>query len=284
MNHKKWNAIVSTIYIMLVLAVIVLIITKFTMHLVEISHENVKYYKAYYMANAWVELELLKLKHRGIGFSDTVKKDSDTVEQNFDADEQTFSAELRARWNYINANPYSLLDQSDCSHISDFIHLKPWESILLWAFYDQWDDEEEWEESVYSGDNYALVENWADISLYGEWETFVWVQTKDNVGLYSHTYNLTENDAIHGKDLSADINMSLTAADRPFVIIANLDTEERDYCVKNLSAKPVSNYSFILSKGRFQDRHVQIRVVKYHKWAKFVIYNVCLIDPAACAQ
>gem|GEM_PF-2779266 len=44
-----------------------------------------------------MELELLKLKHRGIGFSDTVKKDSDTVEQNFDADEQTFSAELRAR-------------------------------------------------------------------------------------------------------------------------------------------------------------------------------------------
>ncbi len=282
MNHKKWNAIISTIYIMFVLAIIVLIITKFTLNLLDISHENTKYYKAYYMANAWVELELLKIKNRWIWFSDTVKKDSDTVENNFDINKEDFSAKLRSRWNYINANPYSLLGKSDCSHISDFIHLKPGESILLGAFYDQWDSEEEWEESIYSWKNYTLVDNWADISLYGEGKTFVGVQTKDNKALYSHTYNLTENDAIHGKDLSTDINMSLTAEDKPFVIVANLDTKEGDYCIKNSSDKLVSNYSFVLSKGRYQDRHVQIRVIKYHKWAKFVIYNICSIDPAFC--
>jgi len=56
--NKKGNIIVVTLFITLIIWLIWLLITKYVFNLVQISSENYKYYKAYYIADAGVELEL----------------------------------------------------------------------------------------------------------------------------------------------------------------------------------------------------------------------------------
>lgn len=287
--NKKANALITTLFIMLVIAIIVLIISKFTLNLIEISSENHKYYKAYYIANAWVELELLKLKFRWIWFEDKIEKTSQTVTKNFISskkESKSLETVLVARWNIINWNPYSLfydptnnspftttynISSVNCSNTDNFLILNPGDTILLWLFYDKPDN---WTfESKYSWNNYDMVRNWQNFTIYGEWKVFVWLQTEDNNSIKKNVYNLNNTDLIQWKNISTDINSTLDITQTPFIVVTNLDTQQRKYCFSS-DWRIVSNYAFILSKWRYKDRHVQIRAIKYHKRANFVAYHI----------
>jgi len=63
---KKGNIIVVTLFITLIVGLIGLLVTKYIYQLVRVSSENHKYYKAYYIAYAGIEAELLKVKNHGL--------------------------------------------------------------------------------------------------------------------------------------------------------------------------------------------------------------------------
>ena len=242
--------------------------------------ETHKYYKAYYLSYAWVELEMLKMKNRGIWFSDEVIKTSDTVTKNFENDRKSFDVKLISKGNSINDNPYSLIWKSDCNNQEDFINLKPWEWVLIWLFYDKWDIPWSLSESTYSWDNYDLISDYTNISIYWSGKTFFGIQDKNNQNVVTTEKTLNIWDQLNGKNLLwwiFPILGSYPVEQRPFLVIANIDNNiSNKYCIEstNVSSQIVANYSIIQSRWQYRDRTVQLKVIKAHKWANFVMYNI----------
>ena len=136
--NKRWNIIIVTLFITLIVWIIWLVITKYLLNLVEISSENHKYYRSYYSSYAGIELELWKLKNHGMWFSDKIDKNSQTVSKNITGANYNFSSSIYSTWNYINSNPKSLLTNSiDCSNIDNHINIWTWQALMLPLIYDE---------------------------------------------------------------------------------------------------------------------------------------------------
>ena len=264
--NKRWNIVIVTLFITLIIWIMWLIITKYLVNLVEISSENYKYYKAYYSAYAGIELELWKIKNHGMWFEDTVNKNSQTVSKNITWVKYYFSSSIHSTWKYITSNPKSLLTNNiDCSNMKNYISLWTWEALMLPLIYDK--NNWEWD---FSWLNYQSL-NIADPSSYEihyKWDIIISFQsenTKINNSLISNI-NTNKNLQIIFPSVSFT---SLDVNDNPFLVFAANKLSK--LCIEN-SNSIVSPYSYIQSKWNFMDRAVQLNVIKHNKWANFSVY------------
>lgn len=80
-----------------------LLVTAYIRNLIKLSASFHDYYKSYYIANAWLELSLVKTNGnvRGYGFKDTVLSWSSTTSSNFSGSNRYFSARINTLSNYL---------------------------------------------------------------------------------------------------------------------------------------------------------------------------------------
>lgn len=264
--NKRWNVIIITLFITLIIWIMWLVITKYLVNLIKISSENHKYYKAYYSAYAGIELELWKIKNHGMWFSDTVNKDSQTVSKNITWVKYYFSSHIYSTWTNITSNSKSLLtDIIDCSDIKNYVKLWTWEAIMLPLIYDKnnWEWAFSWknytELNLNDGNNFEINYSW-DIIV-----SFQSTDNKINKRLYTSSQK-TKN--LWG--IFSSISFSnLDASTNPFLVIAA--NSPSSLCIKN-KTPIVAPYSYIQSNWNFMNRSVQLNMVKHHKWANFSVY------------
>ena len=266
-NLKRANIIVVTLFITLVVGLIWLLVTKYIYNLVKVSAENYKYYKAYYVWYAGVELELLKLKNHGLGFEDKISPNSQTVVKNFSGDNYYFSGQILSLTKNVTANPLSLLfDNVNCSDKKNWISLNTWDAILLPLFY----DENIWEAKL-SGQNYKLLSvDFSGITLNYNWRFVVALQSKNS------DENVKSQVSGEGDKLLNNIlwitSFGGNVEDEPYLIVWAL--EKWSFCIHSDWWKLVDIYSYVQSWGSYQDRKVLLNVAKKNKWANFTVYGI----------
>lgn len=81
----KANILLITLFLLMMSSLSALLVTAYIRNLIKSSAVFYNYYKTYYVANAWLELALVKTNGqvRGYGFEDEVKSSSKTVTDNF---------------------------------------------------------------------------------------------------------------------------------------------------------------------------------------------------------
>jgi len=260
--NKKGNIIVVTLFITLIIWLIWLLITKYVFNLVQISSENYKYYKAYYIADAGVELELWKMKNHWIWFQDFINSNSPTVSKNFSWLNYNFSSKNISLSNYISSNPKSLIEfWNYCNSKDNWIKLWTWDALLTPLLYDKTNTE-----AIYSGKNLKILTwNFSDMTLYYSWNIVLWYisnSIKKISKLLWANQSITLSSKFHTYPTNID--------DSPFIVIWATSTSS--ICLANTYNKLVSPYSYIVSKWNYMNRTVILKVIKHHKWANFSIY------------
>ncbi len=265
--NKKWNIIIVTLFITLIIWLIWLLITKYVFNLVQISSENYKYYKAYYIAYAGIELELWKMKGHGMWFDDEITWNSQTIRKNFTWVNYNFSVKNISLSHYISSNPKSLLWWNNyCADKKNWVKLWTWDGLLTPLVYDK----ASWE-ALYSGKNMQILHwDFTNTKLYYSWDIVLWYisNTKKKIFNIPWNWNISLND----KFSVAWITYPTDVTNSPFVVI--WAKEASSICMENTSNKLVSPYSYVVSKWNFMDRTVVLKVIKHHKWANFSIYGL----------
>jgi len=263
--NKKWNIIIITLFITLIIWIIWIIVTKYLLNLIEISSENYKYYKAYYVAYAGIELELWKIKYHGMWFSDFVDKNSLTVSENIAWINYYFSSSLYSTWKYITSNHKSLInDNINCSNIENYISLWTWQALMLPLIYDQ--NNWEWNFSWLNYNVLNISPNNFNINYI--WDIIVSFQSNDNKLNQSIMSNSKSNKNLQNIFPSFSFS-SLTLSSKPFLVFAA--NKPSNLCIDHNNTI-VAPYSYIISQWNFMDRSVQLNVIKNHKWANFTVY------------
>ena len=270
MNFKKANVIIITLFMTILVAIIWLITTKYIINLLNISSENKKYYKAYYIAYAWLELELLKDKNHWYGFEDKISSWSDTVSKNFTGINYYFSSNIFSRSKYITNSYKSLFNTSiTCDDKSNWIVLNTWDSLLIPLFYDK--NVGEWNISGHNYNSYDIT----NANLYYDGDIRVVLNKKID---FDYSLSDIKNvwtwvSAIWTDTLSLNhiVPSTIDVWSQPFLIVWS--NEISKVCLDN-TTKVVSPYTDIVSEWRFMDRTVTVKVIKEDKWAQFSTFGV----------
>ena len=268
---KQANIIIVTLFITLIVWLMWLLVTKYIYQLSDISSENFKYYKAYYIWYGGVELELLKMKNHWLGFEDKILKTSQTVVTNFTGKNYYFTSQIKSLSDQVANTPLVFIFtwKDYCADKSNWINLKTWDAILLPLFYDKnlWEAELSWT-------NYNLVNvDLSNVKLYYSGSLVVALQSKiKNIKKNVFWNSDTTLSSLFG--ISSVSNIANSANDEPYLIVGGL--EKSSFCIKSISQtqKLVNFYSYILSWGSYMDRKVLLNVPKKNKWANFTIYGI----------
>ena len=262
---KKANVIVVTLFITLIIWLIWLLVTKYIYNLVQISSENYKYYKAYYIWYAGVELDLLKMKNHWMWFEDYINSNSSTVTNNFSWIDYKFSVSTKSLSKQVMNNPlvfiFSWADY--CANKKNWISLNTWDAILLPLFYDKQNSYP----AKLSWENYTkLWVSFSDLNIYYSGYILVSYQTQDQSLNSKKTLNWEWNN-----DVSNILwSNSATVLDKPFLVI--WWAWKWSFCLSSSNGKLVNLYSYILSEWEYMWRKVVLNVAKKNKWANFSIY------------
>ncbi len=104
----KANILIITLFLLMMSSLSALLVSAYINNLIKLSASFHDYYKSYYVANAWLELALVKTngKVRKYGFEDTVVSWSTTVTNNFSG---SFASLIRTSstslWDTNTSNP-----------------------------------------------------------------------------------------------------------------------------------------------------------------------------------
>lgn len=124
----KANMLVITLFIMIITSLFWLLIIQNVTGMLTYTGDVIWYYKAYYLAHAWVELQLTKIDNHDVGFWETIPKWSQTNAANWKSgwsNDPYFNVDTDWYWSYIsecNVNP---------------IKLAAWEWIIVPMFLDR---------------------------------------------------------------------------------------------------------------------------------------------------
>ncbi len=81
--QKRWNISILVIFVLLASSLLGVLSMTFVQQMMKQSAVVNSYYKTYYLSKAWIELGLVQIKHRGIGFDYTVNTGDQIVFDNF---------------------------------------------------------------------------------------------------------------------------------------------------------------------------------------------------------
>ncbi len=80
---KKWNISILVIFVLLASSLLGVLSMTFVQQMMKQSAVVNSYYKAHYLAKAWIELWLVQVKHRGVGFNYTINTWDKIILDNF---------------------------------------------------------------------------------------------------------------------------------------------------------------------------------------------------------
>lgn len=81
----KWSILIITLFLLIVTSLIGIIIMVYVRSMLEFTNRFHDYQHAFYMANAWLELELVKIRNHAFGYEEFISTGSNTIARNFSA-------------------------------------------------------------------------------------------------------------------------------------------------------------------------------------------------------
>ncbi len=81
--HKRWNISILVIFVLLASSLLGILSMNFVQQMIKQSAVVNSYYKAHYLAKAWIELWLAQIKYRGVGFDYVVNTGDAIILDNF---------------------------------------------------------------------------------------------------------------------------------------------------------------------------------------------------------
>ncbi len=81
--HKRWNISILVIFVLLASSLLGVLSMTFVQQMMKQSATVTSYYKAHYLAKAGIELWLVQVKHRGVGFDYSLHTGDKIVVDNF---------------------------------------------------------------------------------------------------------------------------------------------------------------------------------------------------------
>ncbi len=114
----KANILLITLFLLMMSSLSALLVTAYIRNLIKLSASFHDYYRAYYVASAWLELSLIKTngKVRGYGFEDSVSTTSEAVTSNFNLGEWWyFNTVINTKSHILWGSPSIVTSSSDVS-------------------------------------------------------------------------------------------------------------------------------------------------------------------------
>lgn len=98
MKNPKWSILIIVLFLLIVTSLIGVIVMVYVRSMLAFTNRFHDYQQAFYMANAWLELELVKIRNHAFGYQEKIETGSQTVIKNFSNNcikECTFEAYLK---------------------------------------------------------------------------------------------------------------------------------------------------------------------------------------------
>ncbi len=269
---KKANILIIVLFIMFLSSLSWLLVTKYVKNMINYSSEFLKYYKWYYLANAWIELELTKIKNHWFGFEDRIMSGSDTNQENFQYCWERscfFESSIVSRSKIVSTDSLSW-DISSCSNSIAF-PLRQWRGLIVPLFYDK----NIWEGTLFWINNKKISDSqFNNISLnfyQANWEYYsLGVSDSKNKEFLGSSENFTTNFS------NPEFNWFYNPSKKSFLVIANTENSKslEKVCIKSsLVELPLTKIK-IKSIGKYFDRYVSIEGEKSVKLPDYLIYNI----------
>jgi len=126
-DSLKWNISILIIFVLLISGVIGILTMNFIKDMLWYTGDFYNYNKAYYYANAGMELALTEIDNSGIWFSNSVWSGDDIFVNNFECVGCDFSLDIEWKTQYLS-DKFWLSDE--CGHDNSFVLQSGWSLVL----------------------------------------------------------------------------------------------------------------------------------------------------------
>ncbi len=262
MNRKKWSVMIIVLFLLFVWALFVLLIYNYLFNFLTNFSEIRKYYKAYWLANAGIEIEKVKINKHLYWFEDRIISDSDTNKNNWNCKNCFFDTKLISR-TMVYSNLDNIFDLNSCD---DDTYFTLWTgNAIVFPLY--------WESVDWNNEN--NVENIASIewynnkiTVYNSWglnyEFLIWEIDKNlNKKVIKKSVN----------NWSIDYFVDNSFDTERFFALVNISNDKLGFCLEFQDRLPVWVYK-IISNWKFMDRSVWLELKIYSKIPDFFVYNI----------
>lgn len=281
---KRWSMMIIILFILFLIAFIWLLITKYVINIVEYSSEYYKYYRAYYLANAWIELSLTKIKHRWFGFEDSVLSGSTTNSSNLICNNENcfFEYKIYARSHILWQDKYSY-KESVCSSGVSYV-FKSWQGLIIPLFYDQGAPESRLDFST--NISHVLGLNLQTTSLYyynSSWVKYaIWISMDKPLTMGKLESNIITNTRFVN---NFNFNLKTEFVDnwwdyyetyKSYLLISNTSTwtNTQSVCIDSPNERLPTTSIVVESLWRYRDRVVTIEAVKQSRLPDYLLYDL----------
>lgn len=277
MRRYKWNILLIVMFILFVTSLVWLLIVKYIQNMIDYSTEFFKYYKAYYISNAWIELSLVKINNHWFWFEDKILSWSDTISKNFIncwSKNCKFSSQIR-NLSHVISNDKKTVNINNCSLDSTF-SLNKWQWVIVPLFWDKnlWEWTLSWANYVnISPSDFSNI----TLNLYHSSNKYftIWVADINNSSRNIVEKNMSW-DPIGLQLNSSEFNNFYDDSLMSFLVIWNTEnyTSLQKLCVNSPLSKLPSNYMVVESIWNFNEKFVSIEAVKLKAIPDYLIYNI----------
>lgn len=276
---KKGSILIMVLFILFLSSFAWLLIVKYVKNIMEYSSEFYKYYKAYYIAYWWIELEITKIKNRWFGFEDNIPSNSATVKNNLKYCYKwwcSFQSSIKTNAKILSKeiNSYAI---SSCDETVSY-KLMNWQWIIIPLF----KDVNGWEWALAPATiSYTNIWLWDFASLkfkaYNSNLKQYTISVVDELSQDNKSYktSITSND--YEKWLnSPEFNNFYNDSRKSFLIVANSENSfsSQKICLASNVVSLPSGYVTVESVWKFFDRVVSLQAVKLNKLPEYLIYNI----------
>jgi hypothetical protein len=268
---KKWNVLIIVVFVMLLCSLSALLISNYMKNLITYSSEFNKYYKAYYLANSWIEISLTKIANHDFGFEDKISSWSDTINHNFDCWSKCFfETKISTRSKYVFDWDNNFIWQ-DCNDTNKYFQLWTGQWLIIPLFWDwNWNYENELSWNNANLNYFPNTEfNQVEINRNWNWLYSYWIFYFDNWEIKTEVNIWNSN----SQNLSEFYN--ITTNWKKYLVIVNIDENNKQkICIKSADEKITGTKTLIQSNGRYLDRIVSLETLRINKLHDFIIYSI----------
>lgn len=269
----KSNILIITLFLLMMSSLSALLVTAYINNLIKLSSSFHDYYKSYYIANAWLELALVKTngKVRKYGFEDTVSSWSTTVTNNFSG---SFTSSIYASsTNLWDANTSNPLYSSECNAATVstmWYMIPPWWCVPIILLKDSdWitPSSPEWSLSAITDNDLTPVwsSHYPSISVFSTvWFTALLTAVWSDLGFldWRSTWFVAgqNNNVIHSM-IADTTSPYFTDGWKYILMIANTSSNTWYYCLQSNVAIP-TQYVTISAQWHYRNTILDLKWVR----------------------
>ncbi len=236
-----------------------LLITRYVGNMIQYTSAFHNYYQAYYLANAPLQLQLVKQQNRDFGFEDEILSWSNTVKNNLNCEKCFFHWNLQSRSDVLVDKTQIDHYPTDCSwDDSNFYSLSYWQAIIIPLFWDQnsWEWEVDW-------NNIQRLSSINDIDVETSTvdDYIIWIVDTD--------LNIDRVDDVWQVSL-----LNYDSSKNTYFIIANITwLSTQNFCLSSNEPIPTS-YININTTWKYHNTYVWLSFTKNVKLPEYLIYSI----------